>query len=220
MRARCPHMAADRCQCISELPPESGGAGGMFLRSRRPRSAQRGARDASLEQVADQRARKHGRQGRLQDGFHAGRVARAAERLCPPPRLSGVRPIWRPPVPRGSSLAALGITLGIECAQLCSAKLSNPVVYWVPWVRIPRGGGNSGGEGGIRTHGPREGTPVFKTGAFNRSATSPGDAECARKLLQRRHVFQPFPALPACAGRVSFARATWEAAWISGMASR
>jgi hypothetical protein len=32
---------------------------------------------------------------------------------------------------------------------------------------------NSGGEGGIRTHGPRKGTPVFKTGAFNRSATSP-----------------------------------------------
>jgi hypothetical protein len=30
-----------------------------------------------------------------------------------------------------------------------------------------------GGEGGIRTHGPREGTPVFKTGAINRSATSP-----------------------------------------------
>ena len=30
-----------------------------------------------------------------------------------------------------------------------------------------------GGEGEIRTHGPREGTPVFKTGAINRSATSP-----------------------------------------------
>src|SRR6188768_620339 len=31
-----------------------------------------------------------------------------------------------------------------------------------------------GGGGGIRTHGPRERTPVFKTGAFNRSATPPG----------------------------------------------
>jgi hypothetical protein len=31
----------------------------------------------------------------------------------------------------------------------------------------------SGGEGGIRTHGPLAGTPVFKTGAINRSATSP-----------------------------------------------
>ena len=30
-----------------------------------------------------------------------------------------------------------------------------------------------GGRGGIRTHGPREGTPVFKTGAINRSATLP-----------------------------------------------
>jgi hypothetical protein len=32
---------------------------------------------------------------------------------------------------------------------------------------------DSGGEGEIRTHEPREGPPVFKTGAFNRSATSP-----------------------------------------------
>ena len=30
-----------------------------------------------------------------------------------------------------------------------------------------------GGEGGIRTPGTREGTPVFKTGAFGHSATSP-----------------------------------------------
>ncbi len=29
------------------------------------------------------------------------------------------------------------------------------------------------GEGGIRTHGPRKGTPVFETGAFGHSATSP-----------------------------------------------
>ena len=31
----------------------------------------------------------------------------------------------------------------------------------------------NGGEGGIRTHGTRKGTTVFKTVAFNRSATSP-----------------------------------------------
>ena len=31
------------------------------------------------------------------------------------------------------------------------------------------------GQGGIRTHETREGLPVFKTGAFNRSATCPGD---------------------------------------------
>ena len=30
-----------------------------------------------------------------------------------------------------------------------------------------------GGEGGIRTHGPLSRSPVFKTGALNRSATSP-----------------------------------------------
>ena len=31
-----------------------------------------------------------------------------------------------------------------------------------------------GGEGGIRTHGGREPTAVFKTAALNHSATSPG----------------------------------------------
>ncbi len=34
---------------------------------------------------------------------------------------------------------------------------------------------NSGGGGGIRTHGPR-GTAVFKTAAFDHSATPPGEA--------------------------------------------
>ncbi len=32
-----------------------------------------------------------------------------------------------------------------------------------------------GGEGGIRTHGTVAGTAVFKTAAFNHSATSPHD---------------------------------------------
>jgi hypothetical protein len=31
----------------------------------------------------------------------------------------------------------------------------------------------NGGWGGIRTHGTLAGTPVFKTGALNRSATHP-----------------------------------------------
>ena len=35
--------------------------------------------------------------------------------------------------------------------------------------------GCSGGSGEIRTHGCRETSPVFKTGAFNRSATLPGE---------------------------------------------
>jgi Zn-dependent protease with chaperone function len=47
----------------------------------------------------------------------------------------------------------------------------------------------NGGEGEIRTHEPREGPPVFKTGAINRSATSPYFARLAvlragsRKIL-------------------------------------
>jgi hypothetical protein len=32
---------------------------------------------------------------------------------------------------------------------------------------------NAGGRGGIRTHGTLAGTPVFKTGALNHSATLP-----------------------------------------------
>jgi hypothetical protein len=36
----------------------------------------------------------------------------------------------------------------------------------------------NGGEGEIRTHEPREGSPVFKTGAINRSATSPAGLNC------------------------------------------
>lgn len=34
----------------------------------------------------------------------------------------------------------------------------------------------NGGGGGIRTHGTLSRTPVFKTGALNRSATPPGSA--------------------------------------------
>ncbi len=40
-------------------------------------------------------------------------------------------------------------------------------------MREPRGAGCHGGEGGIRTLGTRKGSAVFKTAAFNRSATSP-----------------------------------------------
>ena len=34
----------------------------------------------------------------------------------------------------------------------------------------------NGGEGGIRTPGARQGTPAFKAGAFDHSATSPDEA--------------------------------------------
>ena len=39
------------------------------------------------------------------------------------------------------------------------------------------------GEGGIRTHGDPKATPVFKTGAFNRSATSPGPASTGIRMV-------------------------------------
>ena len=45
------------------------------------------------------------------------------------------------------------------------------------------GGTVSGGEGGIRTHGTVSGSAVFKTAAFNRSATSPARADSS--ALQR-----------------------------------
>jgi hypothetical protein len=40
----------------------------------------------------------------------------------------------------------------------------------------------NGGEGGIRTPGTLSGTPVFKTGAINHSATSP---DTARPIIVR-----------------------------------
>ena len=39
-----------------------------------------------------------------------------------------------------------------------------------------------GGEGGIRTHGRVAPSPVFKTGAFNRSATSPFSVKTMKLL--------------------------------------
>ena len=38
------------------------------------------------------------------------------------------------------------------------------------------------GEGGIRTHGTRKGSAVFKTAAFNHSATSPNACKSLRQL--------------------------------------
>ncbi len=43
----------------------------------------------------------------------------------------------------------------------------------------------SGGGGGIRTHGGLSPTPVFKTGAFDHSATPPGGAGRMRIGLAR-----------------------------------
>ena len=42
-----------------------------------------------------------------------------------------------------------------------------------------------GGSGEIRTHGSRKTSPVFKTGAFNRSATLPRVEACYSNLEER-----------------------------------
>ncbi len=52
-----------------------------------------------------------------------------------------------------------------------------------------------GGGGEIRTREPREELPVFKTGAFNRSATPPGAVpwtnESGRRLVESPRAVQP-----------------------------
>ena len=67
-----------------------------------------------------------------------------------------------------------------------SALVATHLLQCTPWWHHPTrrnlGGKSalatrSGGEGGIRTHEGREAPPVFKTGAFNRSATSPWGAQ-------------------------------------------
>jgi hypothetical protein len=61
-------------------------------------------------------------------------------------------------------------------------------------MRVPviPGIGNHGqllcGEGEIRTPATLSGRPVFETGAFNHSATSPGGGRQANGLLQNRQI--------------------------------
>ena len=53
--------------------------------------------------------------------------------------------------------------------------------------------GKNGGEGEIRTLEARKGLPVFKTGAFNRSATSPQfGMRFTVQITQADHRWQPF----------------------------
>ena len=62
---------------------------------------------------------------------------------------------------------------GAEYALQMRRFTALPVAITIDRSLAERISVTAGGEGGIRTHGAREGTPVFKTGAFNRSATSP-----------------------------------------------
>ena len=54
-----------------------------------------------------------------------------------------------------------------------SASPSKSISYEVFWITAVSHEGRSGGWGGIRTHETLSRLPVFKTGAFNRSATHP-----------------------------------------------
>ncbi len=47
--------------------------------------------------------------------------------------------------------------------------------------QVKQGVMHLGGSGGIRTHERRKPLPVFKTGAFNHSATLPNSVELANK---------------------------------------
>ncbi len=59
-----------------------------------------------------------------------------------------------------------------HCGSIDMSQRRRPTLYRPEPIRhFPRG---SGGWGGIRTHGALARTPVFKTGALNRSATHPG----------------------------------------------
>ena len=54
-------------------------------------------------------------------------------------------------------------------------------IFFIIWTQQDHAGYIIGGWGGIRTHERREPLPVFKTGAFNRSATHPDRAVCSIK---------------------------------------
>src|SRR2546423_5779067 len=65
------------------------------------------------------------------------------------------------------------------------AKLATAGYQIAPWRML-------GGWGGIRTHGTLAGTPVFKTGALNRSATHPRLAYQKVNLLRRENKREPW----------------------------
>ena len=76
---------------------------------------------------------------------------------------------------RGASCGSCIDQLHGECRDYSGHTVASRVIgLWRGKIGCAcRAGVNVGGEGEIRTHEPREGLPVFKTGAFNRSATSP-----------------------------------------------
>ena len=72
----------------------------------------------------------------------------------------------------------------------------------------------NGGEGGIRTHGTREGSTVFETARFNRSRTSPFSNRTISQYLHRLSLvlwFTPYPVSLLChyARQAAVRRAFW-----------
>src|ERR1043166_1259579 len=55
---------------------------------------------------------------------------------------------------------------------------------WAEISSAPEKPSDSGGWGEIRTHGTLAGTPVFKTGALNHSATHPTHSDLSPVILQ------------------------------------
>ena len=80
------------------------------------------------------------------------------------------------------------VTFGIMQNKLRQALITGnqKVCPAVKQRNVKRG---NGGEGGIRTHGTLARTPVFKTGTFNHSVTSPGTLWLVRTLCDIRKVF-------------------------------
>src|SRR2546423_15184081 len=74
------------------------------------------------------------------------------------------------------------------------AKLATAGYQIAPWRML-------GGWGGIRTHGTLAGTPVFKTGAFNHSATHPdaqGSDQMRGALAECKRMFLILRGMPPC----------------------
>ncbi len=74
---------------------------------------------------------------------------------------------------RGLVLAPAGTGIVLTQAIIMGTEMGSPLLRGKPFNNINGFIKSIGGEGGIRTPDTLAGTPVFETGAINRSATSP-----------------------------------------------
>ncbi len=172
------HPWASPLRCAAG--PACGGPISFLTKLSNPKA---GSRRRTAAQPMPRRARPW--MGRVHPGgfVHNTRSPRYANAPC-----RGRSRIWR----RGWDCSARPWASPLRCAAgpACGGpisfltKLSNPkhvgssTTPAHPDTPTPPVGGArvSGGEGGIRTHGGIATTPVFKTGAFDHSATSPGSS--------------------------------------------